>query len=687
MVTSSNRLATKRNRKGKLFLFACLFLVKASAQDLTVAINKPGPAIRPTMWGIFFEDINLAADGGLYAELIKNRSFEFNAPLMGWQEHTTSPGDGAILVINESAENASNPRFIRIAHYNTHRYGLSNEGFRGMGIKKDETYHFSVWACPRSGDPLALRLELRTPAGQIIGSTRLSLPGPLATGGVPVTPPPSGPGHPSAGGWQRDTISFTATTTEPKAQLYIWIEGQGSVDLDMLSLFPQHTWQERPGGLRADLVQLLADMHPGFVRFPGGCIVEGRDLANRYQWKKTIGSVEDRKLIINRWNTEFAHRPTPDYYQSFGLGFLEYFTLAEDIGAEPLPILNCGMACQFNTAEVVPVSDIDPYIQDALDLIEFANGDKTTKWGGLRASLGHPEPFRLKMMGVGNEQWGPQYIERYRVFSAAIKARYPEIRLVNSTGPDPNGEKFDFLNDTLRQMHADILDEHYYRNPEWFLQNAARYDHYDRTGPKIFAGEYAAQSDHVVSVNNHNSWNCALAEAAFMTGLERNADVVQMASYAPLFAHVDGWQWTPDLIWFDNLRSYGTTDYYVQKLFATNRGSVEIPLTQNGRPLTGQDSLYGSACIDNTTHELIIKLVNASGHPQTPLIRLEGTAKTAPQGRFILLTAKRQDAVNSLDDPTAVSPTESSILCKGKKIAPTLGAYSFCVMRIKLAGS
>ena len=681
MPISSNRHATERNRKGQLFLFACLFLLKATAQDLTVEVNKPGPTIRPTMWGIFFEDINLAADGGLYAELIKNRSFEFNSPLMGWSEHTTSPGDGTILVINQSAENANNPRFIRLSHYNTHAYGLSNEGFRGMGIKNGETYHFSVLARPHSGDALSLRLELKTPAGQTIGSARLPLPGVLTGRDGRAIPPAA------TGGWQRDSISFTATATEPKAQLYIWVEGQGSVDLDMLSLFPQHTWQQRPGGLRADLVQLLADMHPGFIRFPGGCIVEGRDLANRYQWKKTIGNVEDRKLIINRWNTEFAHRPTPDYYQSFGLGFLEYFKLAEDIGAEPLPILNCGMACQFNTAEVVPVSDIDPYIQDALDLIEFANGDKTTKWGGLRTALGHPEPFGLKMMGVGNEQWGPQYIERYRVFSAAIKARYPEIRLVNSTGPDPSGEKFDFLNDTLRQMHADILDEHYYRNPEWFLQNAARYDHYDRNGPKIFAGEYAAQSDHVVSVNNHNTWNCALAEAAFMTGLERNADVVQMASYAPLFAHVDGWQWTPDLIWFDNLRSYGTADYYVQKLFATNRGSVEIPLTQNGRSLTGQDSLYGSACIDNATHELIIKLVNVSAHSQTPLIRLEGVAKTASQGRFILLTARQQDAVNSLDDPTAVSPTESTILCKDKKIAPTLGAWSFCVMRIKLAGS
>jgi alpha-N-arabinofuranosidase len=639
------------------------------------------------MWGIFFEDINMAADGGLYAEMIKNRSFEFNMPLMGWKEHTTSPGDGTILVLNRSAESPDNPRFIRVTHTTANPYGLSNEGFRGMGIKMDETYHFSVWARPRSGVPLTLRLELQTPEGKTIAQARLPLSGTTRTNAGAASEPADAQNAPTPGAfgapWQRDTISFTASATEPHAQLYIGFEGQGSVDLDMLSLFPQHTWKQRPGGLRADLVQLLADLHPGFIRFPGGCIVEGRDLANRYQWKKTVGRVEDRKLIINRWNTEFAHRPTPDYFQSFGLGFFEYFQLAEDIGAEPLPILNCGMACQFNTAEVVPTSDLDPYIQDALDLIEFANGGMDTKWGAFRAAMGHPEPFHLKMMGVGNEQWGPQYVERYLAFSKAIKSRYPNIRLINSTGPDPNGDKFDFLNDTLRQLHADILDEHYYRNPEWFLQNAARYDHYDRNGPKIFAGEYAAQNDHTVSATNRNNWECALAEAAFITGLERNADVVQMASYAPLFAHVDGWQWTPDLIWFDNLRSYGTPDYYVQKLFSTNRGSVVIPLVRSGTPLEGQDSLYGSASIDSATHELIIKLVNTAGQPQHPAIHLAGIRKIDPQAHCSTLTASLGD-VNSLDRPTAIEPVETIIRCKGNGLTPTLPMYSFCVIRIKL---
>lgn len=643
------------------------------AQPLVVDLTRASIPIQPTMWGIFFEDINLAADGGVYAELVKNRSFEFNAPLMGWKERKDHPADGSVLVINRQQENPANPRYVRLTHFSDGAFGLSNEGFRGMGIKKDEQYHFSVFDRPQAA--VTLRLELRTPDGQIIGSARLPL-GPLPGAS------PSGTSAPT--NWKKDTISFTATTTEAHGQLYIWMEGQGTVDLDMISLFPQHTWKERPGGLRADLVQLLADLHPGFIRFPGGCIVEGRDLANRYQWKKTVGKVEDRQLIINRWNTEFAHRPTPDYYQSFGLGFFEYFQLAEDIGAQPLPILNCGMACQFNTAEVVPADELAPYIQDALDLIEFANGDTTTRWGALRAAMGHPAPFHLKMMGVGNEQWGPQYIERYKIFTKAIKARYPDIRLVNSTGPNPDGEMFNFLNDTLRQLHADVLDEHYYRSPDWFLQNAARYDHYDRNGPKIFAGEYAAQSDKAVSPVNKNDWQCALAEAAFMTGLERNADVVQMASYAPLFAHVDGWQWTPDLIWFDNLRSYGTPDYYVQKLFSNNKGSAVLSLAHGGKSLAGQDGLFGSAAIDSNARALILKLVNTTNQPLLVDLQFKGMKKRPAKGMATVLKAQQPDAVNSLDDPTRISPVEGEIFFSGKTPNTVLAPYSFTVIRVNL---
>jgi alpha-L-arabinofuranosidase len=485
--------------------------------------------------------------------------------------------------------------------------------------------------------------------------------------------------------WHKVTASFKATATEAKGSFRIWFEGNGQIDLDIISLFPTDTWKGRPGGMRADMVQRLADLKPGFIRFPGGCIVEGFNLQQRYQWKKTLGALEDRQLIINRWNFEFAHRPAPDYFQTFGLGFFEYFQLAEDIGSEPLPILNCGMACQFNSAEVVPLDQLGTYIQDALDLIEFANGDINTTWGKVRASMGHPAPFNLKMMGVGNENWGPQYIERVKLFTKAIKEKYPTIRLVNSSGIDEGGEIFEYLNKELRGMNADIIDEHYYKNPDWFLKNAARYDTYDRKGSKVFAGEYAAQSDKTVSVNNRNNWKCALSEAAFMTGLERNAEVVHMASYAPLFAHAEGWQWTPDLIWVDNLRTYGTPNYYVQKLYSNNKGTHVLNTTQNGTALTGQDELYASGILDKATNEVILKIANVSEKAQVREVNLEGIKKFDTKAKLIVLKSDNLDAANTFENASNVSPVEETItLNPKKKISVNLAPNSFTVLRVKL---
>ena len=630
----------------------------------TVKANEMKATIPPTMWGIFFEDINLAADGGVYAELVKNRSFEFATPMMGWKEQRKDGGNGSILVINRGTSNENNPRFIR-ATFTADKgsFGLSNEGFRGIGMKANNQYNFSVLARPAKGSNLVLNIEMVNEKGEKIGGASLS---------------------PTGDQWKKYQVSFMATATESKAKMNIWLQGKGSIDLDMVSLFPKDTWKSRPGGLRADLVQLLADLKPGFLRFPGGCIVEGRELATRYQWKKTIGNIDERKMIVNRWNNEFRHRPAPDYYQSFGLGFYEYFQLAEDIGAEPLPILNCGMACQFNTAEVVPANEIDPYIQDALDLIEFPNGTTSTKWGKLRAQMGHPAPFNLKMLGIGNEQWGPQYIERYSIFSKAIKAKYPRIKLVNSVGPDPDGDRFNFLNDTLRKMKADFLDEHYYRPPEWFTQNAKRYDNYDRNGPKIFAGEYAAQSVQTVSPDNKNNWKCALSEAAFMTGLERNADVVNMSSYAPLFAHVDGWQWTPNLIWFDNLDSYGTPNYYVQKLFSGNAGTNVISILQGNETVAGQDSIYASAVIDNSSKEIVLKIVNTDDREQKRDILIEGMSTSNSMATLLVLKADRLDDLNSLSEPVKIKPVSQQIGVNGKTVSLTIAPYSLNVVRIKM---
>ncbi|MGE5447916.1 MAG: alpha-L-arabinofuranosidase C-terminal domain-containing protein [Bacteroidales bacterium] len=650
-----------------LFIVSFLSTMQLQAQPsaaVSVKVDQPKAAIQPTMWGIFFEDINMAADGGLYAEMVKNRSFEFFQPLMGWKILKKDTTEG-FLILNRGEANTANPRYLRITRTNDQeRIGLMNAGFRGMGIKQGMTYHFSVLARSYQGSPLKMVLELSNAKGEVIGSGTLM---------------------PDSKEWKRYTVDLTANASEPKGKLTLWLEGTGAVDVDMISLFPGDTWKNRPGGLRADLVQLLADLKPGFVRFPGGCIVEGRDLANRYQWKKTVGKVEDRQVMVNRWNTEFKHRPAPDYFQSFGLGFYEYFQLSEDIGAEPLPILSCGMACQFNTAEVVPMDQLDPYIQDALDLIEFANGGADTKWGKLRADMGHPSPFKLKMIGVGNEQWGAQYIERYMAFTKAIKERYPHITVVTGAGPSPDGKFFDYASKELKQLKAEIVDEHYYANPEWFFQNASRYDNYDRKGYKIFAGEYAAQSKYTTSPDNQNTWKCALSEAAFMTGLERNADVVSLCSYAPLFAHVDGWQWTPDLIWFDNLRSFGTANYYVQKLYSNNKGTQVLSMLSDGKPLTGQNGLYGSAAFDEKTHEVILKMVNSTDKLQQQTVNLDSKKKFYPKAIVTVLKSSNLEEVNSLDKPQNVYPQEKELALKGKTLTATMEPYSFSVIRIKVA--
>ena len=641
--------------------------IAQAPKTLQVLVNKPIADVQPTMWGVFFEDINFGADGGIYAELIKNRSFEFFKPLMGWKIEQKPFIEGAVTVLNRNDNTTTNPRFLSIKLNNATNGSLAliNEGFRGMGIKKDVQYDFSLqYRLPSKG--ITIHVELINPDKEIIGT-------------AVFTPTQN------SNKWNKQAVSFTSTATAAKAFCKIWFEGSGNIDIDMVSLFPKDTWKQRPGGMRADMIQLLADMKPGFLRFPGGCIVEGFDLSQRYQWKKTIGPIENRQLIINRWNFEFAHRPAPDYFQTFGLGFYEYFQLSEDIGAAPLPILNCGMACQFNSAELVPLDKIDPYVQDALDLVEFANGDISSTWGKVRAEMGHPKPFNLKMIGIGNENWGPQYIERLTIFQKTIKEKYPYIKLVTSAGTDPDGARFDALNTALRTLNADFIDEHYYRKPDWFLQNARRYDNYPRNGPKIFAGEYAAQSDKTVSINNKNNWFSALSEAAFMTGLERNAGVVEMASYAPLFAHADAWQWTPDLIWVDNLRAYGTSDYYVQQIFSTNKGNRVLPITQNNDVVAGQDSLYASAVLDTITNEIILKIVNTSSNAQKLSIAFEGIKKELlSKGQLLLMQNNNLNAVNSFDQPKFVAPIALECSIKNKKLDYETPGYSFQVLKIKI---
>jgi len=594
-------------KKAPMLALICTLLAKSAtaAIELKVDASAPGAAINAAMWGVFFEDINFGADGGLYAELVKNRSFEFPDPMMGWLKISPSLAKGELSVRTDKPLNSSNPHYIRMESQGSAPFGISNEGFRGMGLHDGESYHFTAWARQAGDDDGPVTVKLVGDDGTVLDSAQ-------------VIPPRNS--------WGKVEANLTSHSTERRGRLDVLLDHKGAVDMDMISLFPKHTWKNRPGGLRADMVQALADLHPGFLRFPGGCIVEGSQLDRRYQWKNTILPLDERPLTINRWNYEFVHRPTPDYFQTFGLGFFEFFQLCEDIGAKPLPILNCGMACQFNSGELCPLDQLEPYIQDALDLIEFANGPGDSPWGSKRAQMGHPAPFKLTMMGVGNEQWGPQYLERFARFTKVLKEKHPEIMLVSDAGPSLSDERFQFLWTNLCAVHAEIVDQHCYDHPAWFFDNSHRYDQYDRNGPKVFMGEYAAQSVGVVRPKNRNTLECALAEAAYMTGLERNADVVRMASYAPLFSNTEAWQWTPDLILCDSLSVHLTPDYYVQQLFSVNRGDNVLPVTSEG----AGPRFYVSAVRAAKGHSVILKVVNATGDRAPARIQLHGVSGLWP---------------------------------------------------------
>ena len=644
--------------------FTCV--VGADTVNLVLDAKDTGVAIQPTMYGVFFEDINFAADGGLYAELVKNRSFEFEQPLMGWNQPQTrrletNTNTGEAVIMSRGSQ-ATNQRFAHITVNDPNNYSLTNEGFRGIGVHKNATYIFSVMAANIEQKIEKIHVQLVGEKNQVLGETFIA---------------------PKELNWHNYQAKFRVNDTEEKAKLKLTFEGKGAIDIDMVSLFPEDTWKQRPGGLRKDIAQLIADLKPGFIRFPGGCIVEGRTLAQRYQWKKTVGNVSDRETSINRWNMEFKHRPAPDYYQSFGLGFFEYFQFAEDVGASPLPILSCGIACQFNSGELAQMNQLDAYVQDALDLIEFANGDTTTPWGKVRADLGHPKPFNLSMIGIGNEQWGPQYIERFKVFQNVLKEKHPEIRLVSGSGPMPDGDQFDYAHRELKQLNAEIIDEHYYKESDWFLKNATRYDSYDRQGPKIFAGEYAAQSKSVGNQENKNTWGTALAEAAFMTGLERNADVVYMTSYAPLMAHAEAWQWAPDMIWFNNLQAYGTANYYVQKLYSNNKGTDLLRLTLDGKPVTGQQKIYATAAKNRTKNELIVKLVNAGGVSTTVNVALNGVSVSA-SAMVSTLTSSNLTDENTFAQPQAIAPVTSKLKLDKNQLNVEMKPQSFSVVVMKL---
>ena len=662
-----------------LLLLAVGLTATAQTHVMDVNTKKLGAPVQPTMYGIFFEDINYAADGGLYAEMVKNRSFEFPQRLMGWRAFGK-------VDVRDDGPFERNPHYVRLS-YSGHSdkfTGLENEGFFGVAVMKGRSYRFSLWArCPEGGKST---LEVSLVDNASMGEDQR-----FATVKVEI----------SGKEWKKYTATLESPQTEPKAALRIFLAGdKATTDVEHISLFPTDTWKGRENGMRRDLAQALYDMHPGVFRFPGGCIVEGTDLETRYQWKNSVGPVENRPLNENRWHYTFGHRFYPDYYQSYGLGFFEFFQLCEDFGCEALPVISCGLACQFQNPDPtkpgvhVAVDDLDSYIQDALDLVEFANGPVDSKWGKVRAEMGHPEPFGLKFLAVGNEQWdydeahgnyGPVFTERLKKFSDAIRAKYPQLKLIGTTGPNSEGWDFDLLQPRMKQLKVDLYDEHYYRNEQWFLSHGLRYDSYDRKGPKVFAGEYACHG----KGKKWNHFETSLYEAAHMTGIERNADIVHMATYAPLFAHVEGWQWRPDAIWFDNLRSFKSVSYYVQQLYAMNKGTNVLSLTMNKQPVAGQpgqDGLFASSVFDKETGEVIVKVVNTSNESQPVSIQLQGM-KGQRDVEAITLHSDIMDDENTLDRPEKIVPVSGTLSADAGKsatlITDDLPAKTFRIYKVK----
>ena len=679
----------------KLSTLAMTLMASVAVQAqhvMDVNTKKLGAPVQSTMYGIFFEDINYAADGGLYAELVMNRSFEFPNHFAGWDI-------SGKVTLKDDGPFDKNPHYVRLApagHNDKHTM-IENHGFFGIGVKGGEEYRFSVWARVPDGGKAKLWIDL-------VDNATMSDDQKLGNASVDV----------SGKEWKKYTAIIKPKRTFDKAHLRVWGDGKATTDVEHVSLFPVKTWKGRENGMRQDLAQALNDMKPGVFRFPGGCIVEGTDLETRYQWKNSVGPVENRPLNENRWHYTFTGRYFPNYYQSYGLGFFEFFQLCEDFGCEPLPVISCGLSCQFQNPDPtkpgvhVPVDALDDYIQDALDLVEFANGPADSKWGKVRADMGHPEPFNLKFLGVGNEQWdydekhggyGPVFTERLKKFSDALRKKYPTLKLIGTTGPNSEGWDFDLLQPRMKELKVDLYDEHYYRNEQWFLSHGLRYDSYDRKGPRVFAGEYACHG----KGKKWNHFETSLYEAAHMTGIERNADLVHMATYAPLFAHVEGWQWRPDAIWYDNLRSFKSVSYYVQQMFAMNKGTNVLSLTtaepvvgnaskrsKKPVPVAGQDGmdgLFASSVFDSTTGEIIIKVVNTSKQTQPITLNLLGIKGERTAQTLTLSHNGSMDDENTLDQPEKITPKAGTVECTADKkqtvLNDQLPAMTFRLYRIK----
>ena len=613
--------------------------------------------ISDLLMGIFFEDINYSADGGLYAELIQNRDFEYDPSDREGDKNWNSThswkleGENATFTISTSDPIHPNNPHYAVLKTNQPGAALTNTGFDGIALKAGEKYDFSLFArIPEGSKSGKLLVRLVDADGTVQGETTVTV---------------------SSRSWKTYKAVLTAKTSAD-TRLELRPQSAGEIELDMISLFPQNTFKGRKNGLRPDLAQTLADMHPRFVRFPGGCVAHGDGLKNIYQWKNTIGPLEARKPARNLWG----------YHQSMGLGYYEYFQFCEDIGAEPLPVLAAGVPCQNSACHGdlrggqqggIPMSEMGAYIQDILDLIEWANGDaRKTKWGKIRAESGHPKPFNLKYIGIGNEDLITDvFDERFTMIYLAIKEKYPEMIVVGTVGPFNEGTDYVEGWKLADKLGVPMVDEHYYQSPGWFLHNQDFYDKYDRSKKtKVYLGEYATH----ISGRRANM-ETALTEALYLAALERNGDVVHMTSYAPLLAKDGRTQWNPDLIYFNNREVRPTTGYYVQKLYGQHAGDHYIPSQVN---LDNQDSRVklrvGSSIVrDSKTGDVIVKLVNllpVSIETDVRLPGMDGIQSSAT--RTVLAGA-----------PEATPLPVTDTIEAGTSFKQELPAYSFTVIRLK----
>jgi alpha-L-arabinofuranosidase len=635
--------------------------VSSSATKATVTVHVDQTrAISPDLFGIFFEDINWGADGGLYAEMVQNRSFEYTSrdnkewqPLTAWQAVHHAGFDATLTVESDDPLNASNPHYA-VLRTGKIGAGMVNSGFDGFVLKKGETYDLSMYVKVISGNPRSLTVRLDNASGYVFATTTFTQ---------------------LKGNWTKLSATLKSNADATDATFLILTNGPGAVGFDMVSLFPRRTFRNRRNGLRPDLAQTIADLKPKFMRFPGGCVAHGDGLDNMYRWKETIGPVEQRQAQPNIWR----------YHQTMGLGYFEYFQFCEDIGAKPLPVVPAGVCCQNSNVSVtgkwgegqlgLPLAEMPAYVQEVLDLIEYANGPATSRWGAKRAAAGHPKPFNLEYLGIGNEDLISEVFRvRFKMISDAVREKHPEITVVGTVGPFPEGPDYEAGWKFANEQRLEMVDEHGYKSPEWYWQNLTRFDAYDRNKSKVYLGEFAAHDE-----KRANTLRSALAEAAYMTSLERNGDIVRLASYAPLLARQGHTRWRPDMIYFDRERVLRSANYYVQQLFSLNQGDAFLKNTLAGLSSAGDFAV--SSVRDRRTGDIIIKVVNDNAAARPLHVELSGAKTVARKALKTVLTGE-PSAVNSFDNPARIAPITTEITVDGQfdYEAP---AHSLTVIRIK----